>query len=106
MPYARSLKHLLLFHELTFVLLVILAVAAGSYGIQQWHAASVESVRISQIAQEIQQTRGDLYRQMKELFDAQFLADTAAQMEYDGYTRGIEDRFRRLESLAGEATNA
>lgn len=97
----RSLKHLLLFHELFFVLLVILAVAAGSYGIQQWHTASVESVRINQIAQEIQQTRGDLYRQMKELFDAQFLADVEAQTEYDSYSVRIEDRFRRLELLSG-----
>lgn len=99
----RSLRQLLLFHELTFVLLVILAVAAGGYGIQQWHSASVESVRISQIVQEIQQTRGDLYRQMKELFDMQFLADPEAQSEYDGYTRGIGERFRRLESLSASA---
>jgi len=101
MRKSRSLKQLLLLHELTFVLLVVLAVAAGGYGIYQWNAASVDSVRISRIAQEIQQTRGDLYRQMKELFDARFLADPEAPMEYDGYTRRIQERFIRLESLSG-----
>ncbi|MCX7628433.1 MAG: ATP-binding protein [Methylophilaceae bacterium] len=96
----RALKHLLLLHDLIFVLLVVLAVAAGGYGLQQWHAASTESERINRISQEIQQTRGDLYRQMKELFDAQFLGDVAAQHEYDAYTRRIEAQFGRLESLA------
>lgn len=100
MSQPRPLKSLLLIHELIFVLLVVLAGAAGGYGIHLWRAASAESVRISQLTLEIQQTRGDLYRQMKELFDAQFLADREAQAEYDGYTLRIEASFRRLESLA------
>lgn len=102
MPKPRPLKTLLLVHELIFVLLVVLAGAAGGYGIQQWRVASVESVRISQLALEIQQTRGDLYRQMKELFDARFLADSQAPSEYAQYTRQIEKHFRSLENLAAD----
>lgn len=99
MSKPRPLKTLLLVHELIFVLLVILAGAAGGYGIQQWRAASIESVRISQLTIEIQQTRGDLYRQMKELFDARFLADSQAPSEFAQYTRQIDERFLRLENL-------
>lgn len=100
MQQNRSLNQLLLIHELIFVLLVILAGIAGGYGIYLWRAASDESVRIGQLSMEVQQTRGDLYRQMKELFDAQFLADPQAQTEYDEYTQRIEEHFRQLEALA------
>ncbi|MFM9912597.1 MAG: ATP-binding protein [Methylophilaceae bacterium] len=99
MPKPRSLRDLLLVHELIFLLLVVLAGAAGGYGIHLWRVASNESVRISQLTEEIQQTRGDLYRQMKELFDAQFLADEQAQSEYDQYTLGIKAHFQRLQTL-------
>lgn len=100
MAQSRSLKHLLLIHELIFVLLVVIAGIAGGYGIYLWREASTESVRIGQLSMEVQQTRGDLYRQMKELFDAQFLADPHARSEYAAYTRRIEEHFRQLETLA------
>jgi signal transduction histidine kinase len=100
MSKPRPLRTLLLVHELIFVLLVLLAGAAGGYGIQQWRAASVESVRISQLTLEIQQTRGDLYRQIKELFDARFLADSQAPSEFAQYTRQIDERFVRMDNLA------
>jgi len=100
MPKPRPLRTLLLVHELIFLLLVVLAGSAGGYGIHQWRAASTESVRIGQLTIEIQQTRGDLYRQMKELFDARFLSDPQAPGEYEAYTRQIETRFLGLDALA------
>lgn len=96
----RALKDLLLIHELTFVLLLVLAVAAGALGIRSWQQASQESQRISSLIQEIQQTRGDLYRQMKELFDAYFLADSHARAEYDGYALKVKQHFHELRKLA------
>lgn len=102
MASARSLKHLLLVHELAFILLIVLAGAAGAYGIQMWDRASHESQRISLLIQEIQQTRGDLYRQMKELFDGYFLADSTAQHEYITYTQIIHSHFDRLLGLASD----
>ncbi len=103
----RSLRQLLLIHELTFVLLIILAVSAGALGIRSWQQASDESQRINSLIQEIQQTRGDLYRQMKELFDAYFLADPEARVEYEGYARKIRSHFGQLRSLAeGQEENA
>lgn len=100
MPRPRSLKDLLLIHELTFILLVVLAGAAGGIGMHLWDQSSRESQRINQLVQEIQQTRGDLYRQMKELFDAYFLNDTEAEEEYNAYTVSIEEHFVRLRELA------
>jgi signal transduction histidine kinase len=96
----RSLKDLLLFHEMIFVLLVMLAGAAGGYGLYQWQEASRESLRITRLVQEIQQTRGDMYRQMKELFDAYFLADPTATEEFNAYSQTISERFTVLEKLA------
>lgn len=101
-----SLRDLLLIHAIIFLLLVILAGAAGGYGLHLWRTASAETVRISQFSEEIQQTRGDLYRQMKELFDAQFLADPEAQNEYAGYTRRMSQHFDRLKMLASDEDEA
>lgn len=95
-----SLKDLLLIHELAFIFLIVLAGMAGAAGIHYWQQASQESLRINQLIQEIQQTRGDLYRQMKELFDAFFLDDPQARTEYDSYTRSVEQHFQELRGLA------
>lgn len=96
----RSLKDLLLIHELAFILLVFLAGAAGTIGIHLWDQSSRESQRINLLVLEIQQTRGDLYRQMKELFDAYFLDDPSAEEEYSFYTDSIEAHFTQLRKLA------
>lgn len=87
-------------HELIFVLLIVIAGITGATGIRFWHDASRESLRIHGLIQEIQQTRGDLYRQMKELFDAYFLDDAQARQEYDHYTRSVEHHFRTLRNTA------
>ncbi|MDP2227176.1 MAG: hypothetical protein Q8J78_06835 [Moraxellaceae bacterium] len=58
-----SLKNLLLIHELAFILLLSLVAIIGAIGIHLQEKSSQESNRISLIVQEVQQTRGDLYRQ-------------------------------------------
>jgi hypothetical protein len=75
----RSLKDLLLIHELAFILLIIFAATAGAIGIHLWEKSSQEANRISSLVSEVQQTRGDLYRQMKELFHAR----TRCHSRYD-----------------------
>lgn len=95
----KSLKDLLLIHELAFILLIILAATAGAVGIHLWGKSSQESNRISSLVQEVQQTRGDLYRQMKELFDAYFLEDSGAHAEYDNFTTVVEKHFTQLNQI-------
>ncbi|MGB7814860.1 MAG: ATP-binding protein [Methylotenera sp.] len=96
----RSLRDLLLVHELIFIALILLAVAGGGYGLYLWDDSAKESQRIHHLIQEIQQTRGDLYRQMKELFDTFFLEEAAAKNEYDVYTQSILKHFDQLNNLA------
>lgn len=100
MAKSKSLNDLLLIHELAFILLVVLAGAAGGVGIHLWDKSSQESQRINLLVQEVQQTRGDLYRQMKELFDAYFLYDATAFDEYNAYTTSIQKHFKKIKSLA------
>ncbi len=100
MRQPKSLKQLLLIHELAFIFLIVLAGTVGIIGIHLWDQSSRESQRINLLIQEIQQTRGDLYRQMKELFDAFFLADLDARNEYDAFTTSIEKHFLQLNKLA------
>jgi signal transduction histidine kinase len=95
----KSLKDLLLIHELAFILLIILAAAAGAIGIHLWEKSSQEASRISMIVTEVQQTRGDLYRQMKELFDAYFLDDSSARIEYANFTVTVEAHFLKLKKI-------
>ena len=96
----KSLKDLLLIHELAFILLIILAATAGAIGIHLWEKSSQEATRISSLVSEVQQTRGDLYRQMKELFDAYFLEDATAREEYDNFTASVENHFVQLNKIA------
>lgn len=99
-----SLKNLLLIHELAFILLIFLVASIGAIGIHLQEKSSQESNRISQVIQEVQQTRGDLYRQMKELFDAYFLKDIEARNEYNAFTLSVESHFVQLHRIAeGEA---
>ncbi|PKO42879.1 MAG: sensor histidine kinase [Betaproteobacteria bacterium HGW-Betaproteobacteria-22] len=93
------LKDLLLVHELAFILLIFLVATVGAVGIQLQEQSSQESNRINLLVQEVQQTRGDLYRQMKELFDAYFLEDTEALTEYNNFTRSVESHFVELRKL-------
>ena len=97
---SRSLRDLLLTHELIFIALILLAVAGGGYGIYVWDKSAKESQRIHYLNQEIQQTRGDLYRQMKELFDTFFLEDADGKNEYEAYTQSILKHIDTLNNLA------
>ena len=87
-------------HELAFILLILLVASIGAVGIHFQEQSSRESNRINLIVQEIQQTRGDLYRQMKELFDAYFLEDMEARSEYNQFTLSVEQHFTQLKRLA------
>lgn len=95
----KRLKDLLLIHELAFISLIILAATAGAFGIHLWEKSSQEANRISSLVTEVQQTRGDLYRQMKELFDAYFLDDLNAQTEYNHFTLLVEKHFTQLQNI-------
>ncbi len=96
----KSLKDILIIHELAFILLVLLAATAGAIGINLWQKLTLETQRMGSLVNEVQQTRGDLYRQMKELFDAFFLEDAGAKAEYNQFTISVENHFVLLKKMA------
>ena len=100
MAQARSLKHLMLFYALGYLLLVLASGALGGAGLYLWHQSSEESLRINSMVGEIQEMRGNLYRQVKEVFDAVFLNDPDAARQYQEYQKRIELHLENLDSAA------
>ena len=80
----------MLFYALGYLLLVLASGALGGAGLYLWHQSSEESLRINSMVQEIQEMRGNLYRQVKEVFDAVFLNDSDAARQYQEYQKRIE----------------
>ncbi len=68
--------------------------------------ASKESARITSIVNEVQDMRGNLYRQVKEVFDGAFLNDPYAQQQYQQYQRRIEQHLARIEASPLNGTSA
>ncbi|HUL41517.1 MAG TPA: ATP-binding protein [Burkholderiales bacterium] len=100
MSQPKSLKRLMLFYALGYLLLVLASGALGGAGLYLWHQSSEESLRINSMVGEIQEMRGNLYRQVKEVFDAVFLSDTDAARQYQEYQKRIERHLDNLDNVA------
>jgi len=96
----NSLQAILLLHELSFVLLILITGFVGIAWSVSWQQSSAESLRIGSMNTKVQNLRGELYRQLKEVFDASFLHDTDAIDEYQSYTRIISADLDELYLLA------
>jgi signal transduction histidine kinase len=96
----QNLQGALLLHELSYFLLIIVTAAIGISWAFAWQHSSTESLRLTAMTSEVQNIRGELYRQLKEVFDASFLEDADAPSEYDHYTQGIRQRLQQLSQLA------
>lgn len=96
----RALNRVLLSHELTLVfLLVITVTAAGIWG-YLWQRASRESARLNELTYTLQQTRSDLYRQIKDVTQARLAEDPRALDMYWTSTRRIQQQFNHLRRFA------
>lgn len=96
----NSLQTTLLLHELSFILLVLITGIVGIIWSASWQSSSEESLRIGSMNKTMQNIRGDVYRQLKEVFDATFLNDNDASKEYLAYTHSIQDYLRDMAVLA------
>jgi len=83
-----------------YLALVVVTAVLGSGAIWLWQDASSESLRVNGMVQEVEIMRGNLYRQMKELFDTTFLDDPNAQNQYIQYSGLIEEGLHRLSDRA------
>ncbi len=96
----HSIQGSLLLHELSFVVLILVTASVGIVWAFAWQKSSEESLRLTAMNSDVQNIRGELYRQLKEVFDASFLSDVDAADEYDLYTRRINDLLTDLQLLA------
>lgn len=100
----QSIQGALRFHELSFVVLIIMTALMSFNWALAWQKSSQESLRLSSINTHVQHLRGDLYRQLKEVFDVVFLDDPMAADEYDQYLKQINGYLLSLKALAQSPT--
>jgi signal transduction histidine kinase len=102
-PLAPTLRELAFTYAAGAAALVVLTIAIGGAGLVLWQYSSGEALRNNALVEEAQGMRGSLYRQMKEVFDAVFLEDSAAVSQYHAHESDIRTRLARLHQLADSA---
>jgi signal transduction histidine kinase len=100
MAKPRPLKQYLLIYAVGFLALVTVAGGMGGYALYFWHQSSKETLRLNSMMQQVQEMRGSLYLQLKEVFDSIFLADEDAIKQYHEYEQRIQTHLNRLDSVA------
>ncbi len=100
MAEPKTLKQYLSIYAAGYLLLVALAGAVGAYALYVWHESSRETLRLNSMMQEVQAMRGSLYLQLKEVFDAVFLADKDAHKQYAEYDQRVQMQLSRLDNTA------
>jgi len=95
-----SLKGLLFGHNLAFMLLIVVTGAMGWVGFELRQRAAEESLRLNTLMSLVQETRGDVYRQMTEVFDHHFLGEAKAVTDYRRTTQRILVTFAHMEDVA------
>jgi len=96
----QSIQGALRFHELSFVVLIIMTALMSFNWALAWQKSSEESLRLSSINTHVQHLRGDLYRQLKEVFDVVFLNDELAAEQYYQFVDQINSYLARLKVLS------
>ncbi len=92
----RSLKSLLLTHELAFLFLVVVTGGLGGVWAYRWQQTSAESVRLTGLLTTAQHIHSDLFRQIKEVTLARLMEDPRALTLYADYSRRIDRQFNTL----------
>lgn len=95
-----SLKGLLLAHNLAFLLLIVVTGVMGWVGVGLRQQAAEEALRLNTLMTQVQEARGDVYRQMTEVFNHHFLAAPHAVTEYLGIGQRIARTFLRMDDTA------
>src|SRR5690554_5631476 len=96
----NSIERLLLAHGLLSLILVGLSGSIGAALVYFEVQASRETIRDTELRNALQGLRGDLYRQMQEVYDHVFLHDPAAPEIFADFSFLIETNLLRLEELS------
>lgn len=99
----QSIQGALRFHELSFVVLIVMTALMSFNWALAWQKSSQQSLRLSSINTHVQHLRGDLYRQLKEVFDVVFLDDALAVEEYYLFVERINGYLFKLKALTQSA---
>ena len=82
------------------MLLIAVTGAMGWLGFNLRQQAAEEDLRVNTLVSLVQEVRGDLYRQMSEVFDHKFLGEPTAVTEYLSIGQRISRTFLRMDSVA------
>ena len=93
---ARSLKKLILGHEIAILFLITVTGLIGGLSAYFWQHNSAESVRINAMFYFTEQIRGELYAQIQTMIRARVLQDPRALEAYPQYSRSISERLNEL----------
>ncbi len=92
----RSLRNLLLVHEVAFLVLVAVTGILSGLTAYYWQRTSAEIVRINNLIYLTEQIRSELFRQIQEAIRARLLEDRKAMHTYSKYSRRIDEKFNKL----------
>ena len=95
-----SLRNLLLYHEIAFLILVTVTGSIGGFSAYFWQKNASESVRINKLSYINEQIRSELFRQIQEVIRARLLENPKAVALYIEYSRSIDKYFNALRSAA------
>ena len=96
----RSLRNLIMIHEIAFLFLVTVTGLLGGLSAYFWQQNSAESLRINNLAYITEQIRSELFRQIQEVIRARVLEDPRALDVYGEYSRRIDRHFNNLRQSA------
>ena len=96
----KSLKNLVLVHEIIVLLLVLGTVTLSGLYAHFWQQNSAESVRINALIYQADQIRSQLYRQIQEVQLISVLRDQRARDLYHHYSRQIDKHYNSMRQRA------
>lgn len=92
----RSLRRLLLTHEVVFVILVVISGALGASWAWVWQQWSEESIRLNYLSHTAAEIRSLLFKQIQEVSVAGLRDDPRAAELNSQYVRQIQEMFNEL----------
>ncbi|MGE0485796.1 MAG: ATP-binding protein [Gammaproteobacteria bacterium] len=96
MPVSRSLKRLLLTHEVAFIVLVVITGGVGGVWAWQWQQWSAATIRLNYLSHTALEIRSQLFRQIQEVSVAGLREDPRAQALNSRYARDTQELFNEL----------
>jgi len=99
-PQLHSLRSVVLLHNMAFLFLIAVTGMLGIAGTWFWQQSSTESLRLNTLLSESLQTRGDIFREIKQISSSSLIDDPNALDQYWRHLYQIDQHFYRLEKAA------